>query len=177
MEIVSVNCNSCGAPLDVGAGTKFATCIHCGARLAIKRGESAAYTEILENLDRKTDAIAEQLAEITRQNELERIDREWDQEREKYLTTHKNGSRTEPSASGGIVMAAIAGTLGLIWTGMAFSMGAGGFALFGLVIAGFAVFIGINMVNAATKYEAAQTRYRKRRASVLEKSEPEEGAS
>ncbi len=173
MEIVSLNCNSCGAPLDVEAGTNFVTCIHCGARLAVKRTGNSAYTEILEKLDKKTDAIAAQLEEITRQNEIDRIDREWEQEREKYLTRHKDGRMTEPHAAGGIIMAVFAGGFGIFWMVMASRVG-GAMGLFGLVFIGFAVYIAIWNTRMADRYAKAQERYRQRRARALA-GEQEEG--
>jgi hypothetical protein len=169
MEIILVNCNGCGAALDVGPDTRFATCAQCGARLAVKRSESAAYTEVLEKLERKTDAIADQLAEIQKQNELERIDREWEQEREGYMVSHKSGRRTEPSATMGIIVAIVAGVFGIIWIGSALSMGAPGeFACFGAVFILVAIGFGFMNVVKAKEYEAAQQRYRKRRSAAME---------
>ena len=166
MEIMTLNCNSCGAPLDVAAGTNYVTCTHCGARLAVKRTGNSAYTEILEKLDQKTDAIAAQLEEITRHNELERIDREWEQEREKYLTRHKDGRLTEPHAASGIVMAVVGAGFGIFWMVVAARVG-GLMSLFGLIFIGMAVFIGIRTTRMADEYAKAQAQYRRRRAKAL----------
>ena len=48
MELISVSCNHCGAPLEVPPGANYVTCAHCGSRLAVKRTGSAVYTELLE---------------------------------------------------------------------------------------------------------------------------------
>lgn len=169
MELVPVNCNGCGAALDVGPDTRFVTCAQCGARLAVKRSESAAYTEILEGLERKTDAIAEQLAEIQRQNELERIDREWEQERRQWFTRNKDGSMSEPSAAMGVVMAIVAAVFGVFWVGFAASMGAPCmFMVMGGGICGLAVVLGFAAVQKAKHYEEARLRYRKRRAAATD---------
>jgi len=167
MEIVLVNCNGCGAALDVGPDTRFVTCAQCGARLAVKRSATAAYTEILEGLDRKTDAIAEKLATIERQNELERIDREWEQEREQYLLTGRHGTKSEPNAAMGVVMAVVVGGFGLFWTVGAVGAGGGGIAFLGLIFVAFAVIFGYTSVMKAQAFEAAEQRYRKRRAAAL----------
>lgn len=166
MEIVSLNCNSCGAPLDAGVGTNYITCTHCGARLAVKRTGNSAYTEILEKLDQKTETIAAQLEEIRRQNEVERIDREWEQEREKYMTKHKDGSRSEPNAAGGIVMGILFVGFGLFWLVMA-SQASAVMGLFGFVFIGFAVYSAIQNTRMADEYAKAQERYRQRRAKAL----------
>jgi len=175
MELVPVNCNGCGAALDVGPETRFVTCVQCGARLAVKRSETAAYTEALEELDKKTDAIVEQLAEIRLQNEIERIDREWEQERDRYMISHKNGTKTEPNATMGIVMAIGAGLFVLVWIGFAASMGAPGeFLCFGCVFVVVVALMGVTQVNKAKEYESAYARYRKRRSDAANASNPGE---
>ena len=108
MEVETVACNNCGAPLEVGPGTNYVTCAHCGSRLVVKRTPTSVYTELLEKLDQKTDVMTRQLAQIAYQNELERIDREWEQERQGYLSTDKYGNKQEPTTVaalfGGVVM-------------------------------------------------------------------------
>jgi LSD1 subclass zinc finger protein len=172
MEIVSLNCNSCGAPLQVTAGTNYVTCTHCGARLAVKRTGNSAYTEILEKLDQKTDAIAAQLEEITRQNEVERIDREWEQEREKYLTRHKDGSMTEPHAASGIFMSVVVCGFGIFWMVIAAQVN-GVMALFGVFFIGMAVYASVRNIRMADEYAKAQARYSRRRAKALSSEEDE----
>jgi hypothetical protein len=44
---VKVDCNECGASLIVGDATRFATCVKCQSRLAIKRSEGSVYSEKL----------------------------------------------------------------------------------------------------------------------------------
>ncbi len=178
MQIESVNCNSCGAPLEVGATTKFVTCVHCGSRLAIKRTASSAFTETLEKLDQKTDAMAQQLAELRFHAELEKIDREWEQERQSFLTTDKQGGKHEPNAAAGMIGGAIAAGFGLIWTIAAFSMttvfsdGGGApvifncFPLFGLLFIGMGIWMFIKAPSAAANYDKAKADYRRRREAL-----------
>lgn len=168
MELTSVNCNNCGAPLEVAAGTNFVTCGHCGSRLAVKRTGSSAYTELLEKLDQKTDAMAEQLAEIVRQNELERIDREWEREQQRYMITTKHGARHEPNAVGGMVMAVVMAVFGVFWIGFTASMGAPGFfPAFGVIFIIVAIGSGVWQMNKASEYEAAKTAYQRRRRRAM----------
>ncbi|HEY2911454.1 MAG TPA: hypothetical protein VGI99_14480 [Gemmataceae bacterium] len=184
MELSSLNCHGCGAPLEVAADARFATCSHCGARLTVKRSERAAYTELLEGIDRKTDAMAEQLSaikrqneqlsDIKRQNEIERIDREWEQERQQYMTTGNNGIRSEPNAIGGLIAATIAGVFGLIWTLSAENIGAGKFSLFGVLFVGLAVYVGYHSVTVGTRYMEAKARYQERRAAVVDRANESE---
>ena len=41
MNAETLNCNNCGAPINVPAAAKYATCAHCGTQLAIRRTDSA----------------------------------------------------------------------------------------------------------------------------------------
>ena len=56
MEAEAVDCNNCGAPLEVLESTNFATCNHCGSRLRILREASATFSQQIaaerQSLDR-----------------------------------------------------------------------------------------------------------------------------
>lgn len=67
MELLSMSCNKCGAPLEVPAGTSFVTCTYCKSSLAIHRTGNAAYTEVLAQIDHKTDQILEHVEAIGKQ--------------------------------------------------------------------------------------------------------------
>jgi LSD1 subclass zinc finger protein len=66
MEMLSMSCNKCGAPLEVPTGTNFVTCAFCKASLAIRTSGNAAYTEVLANIDRKTDEILEHVEALSK---------------------------------------------------------------------------------------------------------------
>lgn len=72
MQLLTVACNQCGAPLDVPPETSFVTCRHCGAALAVHRNESVAYTRRLDRLDRRTDQLTEWIAEREHQEALDK---------------------------------------------------------------------------------------------------------
>src|SRR5690349_5115522 len=90
-SVTSVVCNHCGAPLEMQADTRFITCTYCGAKLQLHRSPTSIYTEVLESLDQRTQQMAQDLDVIKRQNELERLDREWMMQRESMMITGKNG--------------------------------------------------------------------------------------
>ena len=192
MQVESLSCNNCGAPIDVPANANYATCAHCGSRLAIKRTETAAYTEVLSRIDERTGQMSEDLAVIKAQNELEQVDREWQLEREQYLERNKDGSSSVPSTGrtvalivGGIVMVLFA----CIWISIAFSMGGGPsfspgpsssspypynsspgipiFPLFGFVFIAIVVIGVIVSVVKTAKYGEAERSYRERRDAAL----------
>ena len=78
MQLESLNCNNCGAPLEVAATSNFVTCNHCSTRLAVRRTESSAFTEQLEDIGAKQDEMLNRLKRIERQTQLSDLDREWE---------------------------------------------------------------------------------------------------
>ncbi len=169
MQTTPVNCNNCGAPLEVSPGTNFVTCGHCGSRLAVRRAGAAAYTELLEKLDKTTEAMAEQLGVIARQNEVARIDREWEEERQAYLVTDRMGGRHVPTAAGAWVAACALGGLGLFWllTMRRYVQTPPQFMLTAVVMIVVGAASGYWQWSKAEEYRAARARYEKRRAAAL----------
>ncbi|MDY3552416.1 SHOCT domain-containing protein [Gemmata sp. JC717] len=124
------------------------------------------------------EKLGEHLAAVRYQNELERIDREWEQEREQYMTTGKDGSRHVPTAGDGLVTASFTGVFGALWTILAFSImdfesNFGPplvirivFPLFGAVFAAFGIWAGIQTAQKAEAYTQAHAAYQRRRAAL-----------
>ncbi len=122
--------------------------------------------------------LGDHLAEVRHQNELARIDREWEIEREQYLITGRYGRREVPTTTGGLITAVVGGGFGLVWTIMAFSITSGApdvgpfslakvfFPLFGVVFIGAAVVWGLTCMKRAEKYQAAFRAYQARRAEL-----------
>ena len=77
METLSVRCNHCGAPLEVGRETRFVTCQFCNSQLEVKRTESTVFTEEIAKISQNTERMAGSLEVLELQNDLERLDREW----------------------------------------------------------------------------------------------------
>jgi hypothetical protein len=189
METVSVTCNHCGAPLTVGEATRFATCKHCGRQLKIVHGESSTYTEVLTGIAETTTRIAEDTAVIRVQNDIERLDREWQDERQQYYSRDKNGTSHPPSVGGliaGVVVAVVAIGMAVAFFSSSqkrqsglppgFEM-PGGFdpapsgplAAFTLIPCAFAVVVVIALIVAVVKFNQhgdAESVYRRRRAEL-----------
>ena len=180
----SVNCNNCGAPLEVAPTTQFVTCARCGTHLAIRRTGTSAYTEpqgqaaTVEELGRHLD---DQLAGIRLQNEVARLDREWGLERERYMISGRYGARYIPtpgmSILGGIVIVAFGG----LWTAMATTIAGGAgvpfacFPLFGILFMLFGAGVSIYSFTKAKQYQQAYEAYRHRRARLLSGAVPTSG--
>lgn len=178
MPTEAVLCSQCGAPLDVPLGVMFVTCKQCGVGLRVKHEASVAYTEVMEKLSRTTDELSEQVAGLQRSQELDRIDREWQRERESLMVTSKHGRTYVPTVESGVLAMVVGGGFGIFWTIMACGMtgamsghgpasGFGAiFPVFGVIFTVLAVVLGISNIEKAKRYKRAERSYRQRRAAL-----------
>jgi LSD1 subclass zinc finger protein len=167
VELKTVSCDSCGAPLQIPAGARFVTCNHCSAQLAVKHNESVTFTELLGEIGQQTQRIAEDVAELRYRQELEDIDRQWEQERQTYMVSDKEGHRRVPSTSGSVIGGIVVVVFGIFWTAVATQAGAPGiFPVFGLLFIGFGIVVCISSFTKAQQYTAAEQRYRRRRSQA-----------
>jgi len=179
VQIESLNCNHCGAPLEVSQSANFVKCNHCGSQLVIRRSGSATVTETVEQLAETTENLAAQVSKLTKQNEVEALDRQWEREKEAFMVTGKHGVKRLPSKAGAIVGGCIVGVVGVIWTIMAiaitavmpdfgpFQIAKFAFPAFGVAFVLFAIFIAVNNCRKAHNYETAYWHYRRRRDELL----------
>src|SRR5262249_55465495 len=91
-----------------------------------------AKATLLEGSPLPTEDAAAGLAELRKQNELARIDREWEKEQQQYLLRNRYGYRQMPTTALGAAMAIVGGGFGFLWAFLAMS-------LMGFVSAGAAV--------------------------------------
>ena len=113
-------------------------------------------------------ALQHHLQQIQRQNELDRLDREWEMEREQYLIADKYGARHVPTEGGSLVGAIVIGGFGLFWTITAASMGAPVFfPIFGILFIILGVGASLRGYGKAGEYRQAHQRYEQRRFALL----------
>ena len=161
-QLTSVTCNHCGAPLQVPDSTRYVTCSYCGRQLEIHRSGNAVYTEVLAALQQQTSEMAADLDVIRRQNEIERLDREWQMRRESLMISGKNG-RSEPSFVGGafgVVIGAIGGIAILAAAPAPMN-------LFGLLFLLIGVGTGMVSIAKASEWQRAEESYRRQRETLL----------
>ncbi len=177
MELVSLSCNQCGAPLRVPGAARFVTCNHCGAQLQVQRGDSAAWTEVVERLQEGQESVDRRLAAIEVENEIARLDRAWDREREGYQVTTKHGGRQDPSATASIVGFVAVTIVGLIMVGGIGTAGGGPIMFVPFVIIGAAGIAMLNSISKAKQMADGKQRYQRKRRDLLRKLEDLRGAS
>lgn len=165
MEILSLSCQHCGAPLDVPESAKYITCRFCNARLEVKHQGDVAFTEQLGEIERKTDQLIDEVSRLKLQNELARIDREWDAERESLMVSGKDGHRSVPSQAGSIVAGLIFATFWIIATST--TPAAPLFVPIGFLVIGVVLFTGIQGFQKADQYQTAKKQYERSRTELL----------
>lgn len=185
MQLLSLTCQHCGAPLEVPAKITQLTCQFCGTRLRVQRTGSAAYTETLEEVAQQVARVASNTDQLKLEQEIARLDRDWMQGRERFMMRSKNGHMSVPGKTSALIGGAIVVVFGVFWTAMAtgiagvvgaglFHAGAGPFSF----IAGFfpcfgVLFIGLGIVAAVTGYKKAgefelgQAEYHAQRNALL----------
>jgi predicted phage tail protein len=182
MKLESLQCNNCGADIEVSAQTRFATCAHCGSKLAVVRTASAAYTELADKMSELSDRMRDHIQRTDRRGALEDLQREWEREREKYMVSSKHGVRHIPTRTESAIAGTVVTIFGAFWTLMALGItggmravgGPGVFGLVGCLFPAFGVlFIGLGIYQSfsaydkAGRYERAEAEYQKRRQALL----------
>lgn len=174
METISVRCNHCGAPLDVGANARFVTCKFCNSQLEVKRSDSAVFTEEIARLAGHTEQMAGSLEVIELQNEIERLDREW--VAGNPVSFDKHGRPITQTGTGGAVFGLMFSIFfAIVAFGMAgFATSAGAPGIFGLVPVGMGIFAltaGIMGLGKANQYQSRKSDYEQRRAAMVARLE------
>ncbi|MBN1516753.1 hypothetical protein JXA32_09315 [Candidatus Sumerlaeota bacterium] len=184
MKLQSMQCNNCGATLEVPESTRFLTCNYCNSKLSVHREGSASYTEVLEKIEQRTEKIDENLEIIKLQHELERLDREWESGKRQYMVKDDKDYKMPDEIIGkpnkivsviaGVVFLAIFSIVALTIFGGMRSMNAP--FLVTLVPLGMIVFVILAVVSSAFstsnrlgKFQSAKTQYDVEREQVLRK--------
>jgi uncharacterized Zn finger protein (UPF0148 family) len=158
MKVLSVSCNNCGAPLEVPRKTRFLTCKFCESRLEIQKSDSAYFTNVIEAVHEMKDDVET----IKMQNSLERLDREWGMERQRWTTTDKHGRSSVPSFAAAIMFMVAGSVAGIV----ILSTAPGGFGNFGLVFLAFGLLGGTFSLSRAKNYAARRRRYESKRRDL-----------
>jgi uncharacterized Zn finger protein (UPF0148 family) len=166
MKLLALNCEHCGAPLEVPPKVRFVACNYCSARLEVHRSGSSAYTEVLETIDTRTEQIARDVEYLKRQKELEDLDRAWTLERAKYMVRGNDGELSVPSKGSSAVIGSVVVAFGIFWTITAGALFPP-MAIFGVLFVGFAIFAVVSGVRKAEEYERRHRLYEQKRRALL----------
>jgi hypothetical protein len=175
MEIESLSCNNCGGPLDIPESANYVSCVHCSTQLAVKRTSSITYTEKLEAIQSQQEDMREKLVRLERESLVARIDREWEEEKQRFMIGGNDGQKTVPTDSSFalsyfMILFMIVFTIvsGMIFWPM---------AIWGLILTGGGVWHATHISKKAAAFQVARGRYKRRRREATEDSSSSSDAS
>lgn len=167
-HVIKLCCQGCGSDLEVDENVRFLTCNYCQSKLEVVRDVSVTHTRVLEKLERTTDRIAGNLKVIELQNDLARVDREWELKRQRMVTRSENGREWEPSMVGPVLGGIVIGISGLFLLLRAADSAANSISpIIGILVMGLAGFVFYAGVSKAAKFSEMRERYEKGREELL----------
>jgi hypothetical protein len=173
-QVIKLCCQGCGADLQVTEEVRFVTCNYCQSKLEIVRDASVTHTRVLEKLEKTTERIAENLRVIELQNDLERMDREWETMRQGMMIREKDGGLSEPSTVASVIAGFVFILGGVVFSIVSGAMGAPGFfPLFGLLFVGVGFFNLITGPAKAARFRNLQDSHEMRRNRLIRALEKE----
>lgn len=172
-RLESLLCNSCGAPLQIPSRTNYVNCNHCNTQLAVHRDAGVTFTESIKELNETTMDLRDQVAQLSHQQRLADLDRQWDQQRESFMITNQHGRKHLPNSAASTIGGIVAIGFGIVWMIFTMSITANGpagfpqiFPFFGIFIIGMGIFGMIHNNSQATKYQEALARYQAERKKI-----------
>jgi len=171
VRLLTVQCNQCGAPVEVPARLRQAKCEFCGGQV------------VLETTDREAaQRVADNTEALRRQAELERIDREWQLNKERFYVRGRDGEMSIPSKAGSLIAGIVIVGFGIVWTVMATGIAGAGFAMggrgfgaiaglfpcFGLLFIGMGIAIAVRNYSKASDFESLQNQYHHDRRRAMD---------
>lgn len=103
MKIISLNCNHCGAPLDVPAKAKFVTCGFCSCRLQVRHTGNTYSTAAIEQLVEQTNRIQDDVNDLKRRAAIADLDERWRNQKSGLLVRNKQGRESVPTVIGTVI--------------------------------------------------------------------------
>lgn len=178
-QALSVRCQNCGSSLAVGEGIRFITCAYCHSELQVVRDASTVHTEVLHRIEQNTVTTVNQLKVIEIQNEIERLDREWEMWRERSLDRSKDGAIIEPLPPFGMRAVFIgAGIVAVFLASMAMITQSWiGFLIAAIIVPAIIMGTGFVRETTARHFESARMRYENMRTVLLHRLDSARGTS
>ncbi|MBD3676106.1 MAG: hypothetical protein HUJ26_21565 [Planctomycetaceae bacterium] len=158
IQLESINCGNCGAPLRIPETAQFVTCNHCKSSLAVKRMESITLTEKLTETTERLDETEKKLAELVYRNELNEETRRWERQRDSLMVTDKHGNKSKPSV--------LAGGFALIVTIIMAFMAVVMIGPFALLFPLLGIFALVMSIKKQQEYQTAHRRHKIRRQEI-----------
>ena len=163
MKVLSIACNNCGGPLEVPNKVRFLTCNFCDSRLEVQQSGSTYYTNVLEAVG----DLKHEIESLKLEGKLQRLDRDWQEQREGLKVRDKHGRSYIPSKAGTVVMMVVMIFGALVVFGMWSSMSSGMPAGLILILVVIVLVIGSIHLGKAKEYEEKRARYTRKRRELM----------
>lgn len=76
---------------------RYVTCQYCNSQLHIVRNESAAWTEVVEAIEERTDALLSTVRALELRQEIQDLDAQWERTLDEYGIRSKDGHVRVPT--------------------------------------------------------------------------------
>ena len=164
MKVLSIACNNCGGPLEVPKKVRFLTCNFCDSRLEVQRTGSTYFTHVLEAVG----DLKHEVETLKLEGRLQRLDRDWHEQRESLKVRNNHGRSHIPSTIGTVVMMVVMIFALIVMSGIG-STAVGGPPAAGLLLVGVAIVLVIGAVHLgkAKKYEEKKAHYTRKRRELM----------
>ncbi|MBI1249754.1 hypothetical protein GC197_18160 [bacterium] len=77
MNLIVLNCQQCGAPLEIPVGLTHVTCAHCGAALVVRQQGSIYFTEKIKSLEKHTGRMQSEIDQLKRDQAIDQFEKSW----------------------------------------------------------------------------------------------------
>jgi hypothetical protein len=166
MQLVAVRCQNCGASLKLEPEARYVTCKHCASQLEVRHTDGAAFTKVLEEVEDRLESTEKEIARLRLMHQLERLDREWDKEKEGFASYSEHGNKTYPSP----IKAVFIVVIGVVVVGFILANGSLSGGMQGLVMLAAVIGIPVFAMMSHQEYRsfsAAEARYRSKRLELV----------
>ncbi len=177
MKVTKVCCQGCGADLQIDETIRYVTCNYCNARLEIVHDTTVTHSRQLDKIQRTTDHLAGKMKVLELQNDIERLDREWEKFREAVLPRDQTGQLCELHAGPAAVLGILGIALGLILFVGTLMNQEFGWSLLCLPVFAISIWIIKSSSKRAAAYQAQRFRYSSARRSLLHRLERARGTA
>ena len=157
MRLIPLTCAQCDAPIRVKEGQRSVVCEHCETQLLIQKSAESIHTEIVEEILRRTNRLAQEVKALKAERNLKSLDRGWRRRRTR-LARRSPDDQANPMIT--IIFLSLAGCIYLLMSE---------FWLLGIMTMVLGASIAFAVTRRRMGIERARQAYRKRRRRLVAK--------
>ena len=164
MNVIPLTCAQCDAPIRVNEVQTSVICEHCETQLLIDVRPDGVRAEIVDEILRRTESLAQELKALRAERKLKNLDRRWHRRRRRFREREQK-PQGDPLA--GVVIFGMLGGIGALLSRM-WLLG-----IMALVLTGAIAFV---VVRQRALDEKTRKAYRRRRRKLVFQMREKAGA-